>query len=77
MRLRLAVFSLFILSIVLLFFVKHGSCRAYTDTWLGLLPLHVRSYCFAFLFVVSPYFCAATRAVPVHILVNQEKNQGW
>lgn len=42
-RLRLAVFTFFILSIVLLFFVKHKSCRAFTDTWLGLLPLHVRT----------------------------------
>lgn len=41
-RIRLAVFSFFILSIVLLYFVKYKSCRVFSDTWLGLTPLHVR-----------------------------------
>ena len=40
-RLRLSVFSFFVLSIVLLFFVNNTACRSFVDTWLGLLPLHV------------------------------------
>ncbi|KAK9813862.1 hypothetical protein WJX73_002319 [Symbiochloris irregularis] len=40
-RIRLAVFSFFILSIVLLYFVKYKSCRVFSDTWLGLTPLHI------------------------------------
>ena len=36
-RLRLAMFAFFILSIVLLFFVDAKSCRSYEDTWLGRL----------------------------------------
>ncbi|KAK9807443.1 hypothetical protein WJX73_007832 [Symbiochloris irregularis] len=40
-RLRLGVFAFFILSIVLLYFIKYNSCRVYADTWLGLTPLHI------------------------------------
>ena len=38
-RLRLAVFCFFVVSMVLLFYVRYKSCRAYEQTWLGLLPL--------------------------------------
>ncbi|KAK9807450.1 hypothetical protein WJX73_008432 [Symbiochloris irregularis] len=40
-RVRLAVFFFFILSILLLYFVNYKSCRGYTATWLGLTPLHI------------------------------------
>ena len=42
-RLRLAMFAFFILSITLLNFVRYARCWSYLDMWLGLLPHFVSS----------------------------------